>query len=96
MIMHMNEEIAQRAYELYVKEGRPQGRALDHWLAAEGQLRGDRSLGGDRKPNSMTERSSPETARSQVYASTPSSPAPSRLDRELTGAGKPGMKGPVR
>lgn len=33
-------QIAQRAYELYVQEGRPTNRALDHWLAAERELLG--------------------------------------------------------
>lgn len=33
-------QIAQRAYELYVREGRPTNRALDHWLAAEREMLG--------------------------------------------------------
>ena len=28
-------EIAKRAHEIWEREGRPQGRDLDHWLAAE-------------------------------------------------------------
>jgi hypothetical protein len=32
------EEIAQRAYEIYVREGRPQGREQEHWREAEQQL----------------------------------------------------------
>lgn len=32
------EEIAQRAYEIFVQRGRPQGRDLEHWLEAEAQL----------------------------------------------------------
>jgi hypothetical protein len=31
-------EIAQRAYDIFVERGRPEGRDLDHWLEAEAQL----------------------------------------------------------
>jgi hypothetical protein len=34
-----HEQIAARAYEIFVERGRPQGRDLDHWLEAEAQLR---------------------------------------------------------
>ncbi|MCX5661048.1 MAG: DUF2934 domain-containing protein [Planctomycetota bacterium] len=30
--------IAARAHEIYLSEGRPRGRALEHWLAAEREL----------------------------------------------------------
>ncbi len=30
--------IRQRAYEIWVEEGRPDGRALDHWLRARWEL----------------------------------------------------------
>ncbi|MDB6137577.1 MAG: hypothetical protein JWO94_649 [Verrucomicrobiaceae bacterium] len=30
-----DEEIRDRAYALYLAEGCPEGRAMDHWLAAE-------------------------------------------------------------
>ncbi len=33
-------EIALRAYEVWEAAGRPHGRALEHWLTAEAQLRG--------------------------------------------------------
>lgn len=33
-------EIERRAYELWEHEGRPEGRDLEHWLAAERQLLG--------------------------------------------------------
>jgi hypothetical protein len=29
------DEVAQRAYLIYLEEGRPEGRHLDHWLRAE-------------------------------------------------------------
>ncbi len=34
-----HDEIARYAYSLWEQEGRPQRRALDHWLQAESQLR---------------------------------------------------------
>lgn len=30
--------VAQRAYLIYLQEGRPDGRHLDHWLKAEAEL----------------------------------------------------------
>lgn len=33
------QEVARRAYELYLEEGRPQGRHVEHWLRAEAELR---------------------------------------------------------
>ena len=35
-------EIAQRAYEIYEREGRSDGRDMDHWLQAERELREER------------------------------------------------------
>ena len=37
-----DEEIARRAYELYLARGRQDGRAADDWLRAEQELRGER------------------------------------------------------
>lgn len=33
-----HEEIAQRAYEIYLAEGRPDGRHLEHWQRAQTEL----------------------------------------------------------
>jgi hypothetical protein len=41
-----NEEIAARAYEIYEREGRSDGRAIDHWLQAENELRAERQNPG--------------------------------------------------
>jgi len=35
------EEITQRAHRIWIEEGRPAGRHLEHWQEAERQLRGD-------------------------------------------------------
>jgi hypothetical protein len=33
------EQIARRAYEIFIERGQPEGRDLEHWLEAEKQLR---------------------------------------------------------
>jgi hypothetical protein len=37
-----NDEIATRAYEIYEREGRSDGRDMEHWLRAESELRTER------------------------------------------------------
>ena len=37
--IHIDEEIRQRAYAHWEAEGRPNGRALEHWLKAEAELK---------------------------------------------------------
>jgi Protein of unknown function (DUF2934) len=39
MVTDRDREIARRAYEMWELEGRPDGRALDHWLRAEAATR---------------------------------------------------------
>ena len=39
------EDIAIRAYSIYEGEGRSEGRAMDHWLRAESELRAERKGG---------------------------------------------------
>ena len=34
-----HDQIAQRAYEIFVEHGRPEGRDIEHWLEAEAQLK---------------------------------------------------------
>ena len=36
---HLIEQIRQRAYEIWLGEGRPHGRDRMHWLRAEGEFR---------------------------------------------------------
>ena len=42
-----HEEIAICAQAIYEREGRPQGRAMEHWLAAEKQLNAERKGGAN-------------------------------------------------
>lgn len=37
-----DEEIATKAHELWLHEGQPEGRAMDHWMAAEQMLIAER------------------------------------------------------
>jgi hypothetical protein len=37
--------IAQRAHEIWIEEGRPEGRHLDHWTRAEQEVRSRRKRG---------------------------------------------------
>ena len=41
-----SDEIATRAYQIYEREGRTDGRDMDHWLRAERELREERSKAG--------------------------------------------------
>ncbi len=33
-----SDDVARRAYEIFEREGRPEGRDLEHWLMAEAEL----------------------------------------------------------
>ena len=33
-----DEQVRRRAYELYMEQGCPEGKALEHWLEAEAEL----------------------------------------------------------
>jgi hypothetical protein len=43
--MPTSEEIAARAYEIWVALGHPQGRDHENWIEAERQLRAERARG---------------------------------------------------
>lgn len=45
-----NEEIALCAYYIWEEEGRPEGRAVEHWLQAELQLRATRTSDNASRP----------------------------------------------
>jgi hypothetical protein len=36
-----NDEVSKRAREIWEREGRPEGRDMEHWLQAEAELRSD-------------------------------------------------------
>jgi hypothetical protein len=47
MITH--QQISQRAREIWEREGRPQGRDIEHWLQAETELRQESLKGQNRQ-----------------------------------------------
>ena len=53
------ERVRSRAFEIWEREGRPEGRALDHWFEAETQVLSEGSTGGDKSgESSPTDRAS--------------------------------------
>lgn len=64
-----HEQIAARAYEIFIERGRPQGRDLDHWLEAEAQLRASaQANGGARISATQGDTRSQPAARAQARA----------------------------
>lgn len=45
------ERVRQRAYEIWEREGRPDGRAADHWDLAREEIAIEDGLGGTLRPN---------------------------------------------
>src|SRR5688500_13443717 len=58
-----SEEIAERAYQIFEREGRTDGRDMDHWLQAEQELRREREQRGGPNANAMNAENSPRSAR---------------------------------
>ena len=58
-----SDEIAARAYEIYVREGRSDGRDMDHWLQAESELRTERQQRQASASNPQSRQELPRSAR---------------------------------
>jgi hypothetical protein len=60
-----SEEIAERAYQIFEREGRTDGRDMDHWLQAERELRMERERrGGEMNAqNTLNAQNAPRSAR---------------------------------
>jgi len=56
-----HDEIAARAHSLYEKEGRPEGKAQEHWLKAESQLLAERKTQNAEKPGAATGKTAQES-----------------------------------
>lgn len=54
-----SDEIAQRAYQIFEREGRTDGRDMDHWLQAEQELRRER----EQRTGGMNPENAPRSAR---------------------------------
>src|SRR5687768_891864 len=61
--MFSSQEIAERAYQIFEREGRTDGRDMDHWLQAEQELRREREQRGGANANAMNAENSPRSAR---------------------------------
>ena len=48
-----SDEIAQRAYQIFEREGRMDGRDMEHWLQAERELRSERERSGANPENAQ-------------------------------------------
>jgi hypothetical protein len=62
-----HEQIARRAYEIFIERGQPAGQDLAHWLEAERQLRAAGQSTG-----------TAQAATSQIRATQPASPSNGR------------------
>ncbi|MEM9444221.1 MAG: DUF2934 domain-containing protein [Verrucomicrobiota bacterium] len=63
----MGKSLSERAYQIYLNEGCPEGRHLEHWLQAEKELSGN----GTARKNKKTSASSatkPRKTRSKAKA----------------------------
>ena len=56
-----NDEIAQRAYQIFEREGRMDGRDMEHWLQAERELRSERERSSGANPENA--QNAPRSAR---------------------------------
>lgn len=57
-----HEQIAARAYEIFIERGRPQNRDLDHWLEAEAQLRASTQTNSSARIHGTQESGRPQAA----------------------------------
>lgn len=57
--MFSSDEIAERAYQIFEREGRNDGRDMEHWLQAERELRMER----EQRTGGMTAQNAPRSAR---------------------------------
>lgn len=67
MSIYTYEAIRERAYVIWEREGRPQGRELDHWLQAESELTNlqETPLRSKAAGRSRSQSGSPATARAR-------------------------------
>jgi hypothetical protein len=57
-----HEEISAYAQSIYEQEGRPEGKAVEHWLQAEAQLTAERKAQTAQAPAKSAPKSGPATA----------------------------------
>ena len=83
-----NEQIAQRAYEIYLENGQQPGRDLDNWLQAEAELTGGRQAAPTRPPaQAASEKPASASARSDGAGPAPLSKAGKPIGRPSAARG---------
>lgn len=60
----LNAQVRERAYAIWERENRPEGKHLDHWLCAQAEIEAERSSVGDRsnQPASVQTESAEDAA----------------------------------
>ncbi|HYF37932.1 MAG TPA: DUF2934 domain-containing protein [Prosthecobacter sp.] len=88
-----HQEIAQHAYQIYVRNGRKDGHELEHWLEAEAELR-NRMAGSSSSsvtPKAAATNGSAKAAPAPKAKETPAAPAATPAGKAQP-AGKKGSK----
>lgn len=63
----VHDEVAKKAYAIYLEEGRPQGRDVQNWLEAEGKAHRDFELRSWQGPMSIISLSRDETRQEATH-----------------------------
>jgi hypothetical protein len=65
-----SEEVAVRAYEIYLNNGREDGHDVEHWLLAEEELAGKPASEPERDPRSVIQRTVAEVLKQRSAAAS--------------------------
>jgi hypothetical protein len=85
------DRIRQRAFELWERDGRPEGRDMDYWFRAEVELAGEDASGLETPPAAAGAPSRRPGARSEPDVGSPGKAGASRpRGQDATGGGKKG------
>ncbi|HXG48119.1 MAG TPA: DUF2934 domain-containing protein [Methylomirabilota bacterium] len=90
-----HEEVARRAYELWEQRGRPQGRDVELWLEAEGQLRSSLGRGEQQQRSSVAtvlQKGSASLPAPVSRKAQPIAPATEATRRQVAGSSRRGKK----
>ena len=51
----LDAKVRERAYAIWERENRPEGKHLDHWLCAQSEIQAEQSSGGDHPASVQTQ-----------------------------------------
>ena len=82
----LEDDIRRRAYELWEAEGRPDGRAADHWQVAQSQLAaaGNDSAAPGKKPRRSNSTARPKSDSAAVQTRVMAAKTPRKAKRSKT------------